>query len=77
MTVPPDGRPLLGDVVRLDRLRDSDIEELYAAIGNEQVYAAGFEGGLAGMPADAEAMRTRRPNCCCSSTPSMTADSAG
>ena len=59
MTVAPDGRPLLGDVERLDRLRDSDIEELYAAIGNEQVYAAGFEGGLAGMPADAEAMRTQ------------------
>ena len=27
MTVAPDGRSLVGDVVRLDRLRDADIEE--------------------------------------------------
>ncbi|MEV0802298.1 GNAT family protein [Kribbella sp. NPDC050281] len=59
MTVAPDGRSLVGEVVRLDRLQDSDIEELYAAIGNEQVYAAGFAGGIAGMPADAEAMRAQ------------------
>ena len=55
MTVAPDGRSLVGDVVRLDRLQDGDIEELYAAIGNEQVYAGGFGGGA--MPASAEAMR--------------------
>ena len=55
MTVAPDGRSLVGDVVRLDRLRDADIEELYAAIGNEQVYGAGFGGG--GVPESAEAMR--------------------
>ena len=30
---------------------------MYAAIGNEQVYAAGFAGGIAGMPADAVAMQ--------------------
>ncbi|MEU4289274.1 GNAT family protein [Kribbella sp. NPDC026596] len=57
MTVAPDGRSLVGGVVRLDRLRDGDIEELYAAIGNEQVYAGGFGGGIAGMPGSAEAMR--------------------
>jgi RimJ/RimL family protein N-acetyltransferase len=55
MTVAPDGRSLVGDVVRLDRLRDADIDELYSAIGNEQVYAAGFDGG--GVPESAEAMR--------------------
>jgi N-acetyltransferase len=55
MTTAPDGRSLVGDVVRLDRLQDSDIEELYAAIGNEQVYAGGFGGG--GIPASADAMR--------------------
>jgi hypothetical protein len=42
MTVAPDGRSLVGDVVRLDRMQDSDIDELYAAIGNEQVYAGGL-----------------------------------
>jgi RimJ/RimL family protein N-acetyltransferase len=53
MTIAPDGRPLIGDVVRLDRLVASDIDPLYAAIGNAQVYAGGFGGGVAGMPADA------------------------
>ncbi|TCC44465.1 N-acetyltransferase [Kribbella capetownensis] len=59
MTAAPDGRSLVGDVVRLDRLQVSDIEELYAAIGNEQVYSSGFGGGIAGMPADVEAMRAQ------------------
>jgi N-acetyltransferase len=59
MTAAPDGRSLVGDVVRLDRLQDSDIEELYAAIGNEHVYSGGFSGGIAGMPADVEEMRAQ------------------
>jgi RimJ/RimL family protein N-acetyltransferase len=57
MTVAPDGRALVGDVVRLDRLQDGDIEELYAAIGNEQVYAGGFGGGAA--PESADEMRAQ------------------
>jgi len=57
MTTAPDGRSLTGDIVRLDRLVADDIESLYAAIGNEQVYAGGFGGGLAGMPANADQMR--------------------
>jgi RimJ/RimL family protein N-acetyltransferase len=59
MTVLPDGRSLVGDVVRLDRLQESDIDELYAAIANEQVYAGGFGGGLAAMPSSAEDMRAK------------------
>ncbi|GAA0614796.1 GNAT family N-acetyltransferase [Kribbella sandramycini] len=55
MTVAPDGRSLVGDVVRLDPLQDGDYDELYAAIGNEQVYAGGFNGGV--VPADVAAMR--------------------
>ena len=57
MTTAPDGRSLTGDIVRLDRLVAEDIESLYAAIGNEQVYAGGFGGGIAGMPANADVMR--------------------
>jgi RimJ/RimL family protein N-acetyltransferase len=53
----PDGRPLIADIVRLDRLVASDIDPLYAAIGNAQVYASGFGGGPAGMPTDVEHMR--------------------
>jgi RimJ/RimL family protein N-acetyltransferase len=53
----PDGRPLIGDIVRLDRIVASDIDSLYAAIGNAQVYADGFGGGPAAMPTDVEHMR--------------------
>jgi RimJ/RimL family protein N-acetyltransferase len=53
----PDGRPMIGDIVRVDRLVASDIDPLYAAIGNAQVYAGGFAGGPAGMPTDVEHMR--------------------
>ena len=56
MTVAPDGRPLVGGVVRLDRLVAADIEPLYDAIANEEVYASGFGGGVAGLPADAAEM---------------------
>jgi RimJ/RimL family protein N-acetyltransferase len=59
MTIAPDGRPLIGDVVRLDRFVADDIDQLYAAIGNEQVYAGGFSGGAAGMPKDADEMRAQ------------------
>jgi RimJ/RimL family protein N-acetyltransferase len=56
MTIAPDGRPLSNDVVRLDRLVASDIEPLYDAIANEQVYASGFGGGIAGLPASVDEM---------------------
>jgi RimJ/RimL family protein N-acetyltransferase len=59
MTVAPDGRSLVGDVVRLDRMQESDIDELYAAIANEQVYAGGFGGGPVAMPTSAEDMRAQ------------------
>jgi RimJ/RimL family protein N-acetyltransferase len=57
MTIAPDGRSLLGDVVRLDRLVAADIDSLYAAIANEKVYAGGFGGGPAAMPTSVEQMR--------------------
>jgi RimJ/RimL family protein N-acetyltransferase len=59
MTVAPDGRPLVGDVVRLDRMQEADIDELYAAIANEQVYSGGFGGGPAAMPTSADEMRAK------------------
>ncbi|WP_433006314.1 GNAT family N-acetyltransferase [Kribbella sp. CA-294648] len=57
MTISPDGRSLIGDVVRLDRLVPSDIDDLYAAIAREEVYAGGFGGGPAAMPTSVEHMR--------------------
>jgi RimJ/RimL family protein N-acetyltransferase len=59
MTIAPDGRPLVGAVVRLDRMQAADIDELYAAIATEQVYAAGFAGGPAAMPKSADEMRAK------------------
>ena len=59
MTIAPDGRSLVGDVVRLDRMQEADIDELYAAIANEKVYAGGFGGGPAAMPKSAEEMRAK------------------
>ena len=59
MTTAPDGRPLIGEAVRLDRLVAADIDQLFAAIGNEQVFAGGFGGGPAGLPADADEMRAQ------------------
>ncbi|TWD72488.1 RimJ/RimL family protein N-acetyltransferase [Kribbella amoyensis] len=59
MTIAPDGRSLAGDVVRLDRFVADDIESLYAAIADERVYAGGFGGGPAALPADVDQMRTQ------------------
>jgi N-acetyltransferase len=58
MTVAPDGRSLRNEVVRLDRLVAADIEPLYDAVGNEQVYATSFGGGPAGLPANADELRS-------------------
>jgi RimJ/RimL family protein N-acetyltransferase len=57
MTTAPDGRTLANDVVRLDRLGPEDIDDLYAAVAHPEVYASGFGGGVAGLPADADEMR--------------------
>jgi RimJ/RimL family protein N-acetyltransferase len=59
MTIAPDGRPLIGDLVRLDRFVATDTDQLYAAIDDDRVYAAGFGGGPGGRPADVDQMRER------------------
>ena len=52
----PDGRPLIGSVVRLDRTVAGDADELFAALDDARVYEFGFGGGPAGRPADVAAM---------------------
>ncbi|WP_350274701.1 GNAT family protein [Kribbella sp. HUAS MG21] len=59
MITAPDGRTLRNEVVQLDRLVAADIEPLYAAIGNEQVYATSFGGGPAGLPANADELAAK------------------
>ena len=52
----PDRRPLLGDTVRLDAMTAADGPDLFAALDDARVYAAGFGGGPAGRPDSAAAM---------------------
>ena len=54
----PDGRPLIGSVVRLDRTVATDADELFSALDDARVFAFGFGGGPAGRPADLAAMRS-------------------
>lgn len=46
----PDGRPLIGSIVRLDPSVAADAAELFAALDDERVYAAQYGGGPAGRP---------------------------
>lgn len=52
----PDGRALVGAVVRLDPMTPDDAPALFAALDDPLVWAAGYGGGPAGRPADAHAM---------------------
>lgn len=52
VAVEPDGRWLVGDVVRLDAGRPTDASGLFAALDDPRVYAGGFAGGPQGRPRD-------------------------
>lgn len=52
----PDGRPLIGRRVRLDRAMLSDAPALFAALDDERVYSSNYMGGPAGRPRSVEAM---------------------
>jgi len=52
----PDGRPLIGDTVRLDLTTASDGTGLFAALNDARVWAAGFGGGAAGRPTSVDQM---------------------
>jgi RimJ/RimL family protein N-acetyltransferase len=54
----PDGRALVGSVVRLDALTLDDAPGLFAALDDERVWAAQYGGGPAGRPVDVPAMRS-------------------
>ena len=59
MTSPPGGSPLQGSVVRLDPAVTSDAPELFAALDHADVWAAGYAGGPAARPSDADGWLTR------------------
>jgi RimJ/RimL family protein N-acetyltransferase len=46
----PDGRSLVGRVIRLDRAVPADAPALYAALDDESVYRWGYGGGPTGRP---------------------------
>jgi N-acetyltransferase len=54
----PDGRALVGSVVRLDVLTLDDAPGVFAALDDERVWAGNFGGGPAGRPADVLGTRT-------------------
>lgn len=48
----PADEPLIGRFIRLTPFGPSDIPALYRAIGHAEVFAGGYGGGPAGLPAD-------------------------
>jgi len=52
----PDGRPLVGRYVRLDRSVLADAPPLFEALDDDRVYAGNFMGGPAARPRTAEKM---------------------
>ncbi|GAA2020923.1 RimJ/RimL family protein N-acetyltransferase [Nakamurella flavida] len=52
----PDGRPLHGAHVHLDRVVEDDVPGMLDALGDPRVWAAGLGGGPTGQPRDAAAM---------------------
>lgn len=53
----PDGRALVGSVVRLDAMTLDDAPGLLGALDDARVWATGYGGGPAGRPGDVDAMR--------------------
>jgi N-acetyltransferase len=51
----PDGRPLVGRFISLTPFTVADIPALEHALRHPEVFAGGYGGGPAGLPADAEA----------------------
>jgi RimJ/RimL family protein N-acetyltransferase len=52
----PDGRPLIGEWIRLDIRASGDTEGLFEALDNERVWARGYAGGPSARPATPAAL---------------------
>lgn len=57
VAVQPDGRWLVGAVVRMDAGRPADAPGLFAALDDPRVFAGGYGGGPLGRPRDLLAFR--------------------
>lgn len=58
---PPPRVPLVGRFIRLDPFTPDDIPALWRAIGHPEVFAGGYGGGPAGLPADEAAFAEWAP----------------
>ena len=57
MSTAPDGRALVGSVVRLDVISPDDGPALFAALDDPRVWAAGYAGGPGARPGDPAGMQ--------------------
>lgn len=57
MSTAPDGRALVGSVVRLDVMSSDDGPALFAALDDPRVWAAGYAGGPGARPGDLAGMQ--------------------
>ncbi|TXK18781.1 GNAT family N-acetyltransferase [Homoserinibacter sp. GY 40078] len=57
----PEREPLVGRFVRLDPFSYDDLPGLWAALGHPEVFAGGYGGGPAGLPADEAAFAEWAP----------------
>ncbi|WP_167050671.1 GNAT family protein [Salinibacterium sp. ZJ77] len=58
---PPPRAPLVGRFIRLDPFTLDDVPALWRAIGHPEVFAGGYGGGPAGLPADEAAFAEWAP----------------
>ena len=57
----PERAPLVGRYVRLDPFTTDDLPALWRALGHPEVFAGGYGGGPAGLPADEAAFAEWAP----------------
>jgi len=57
----PDGRPLIGTVVRLNAVRPSDAADLFVALDDERIWQSGYNGGPTSRPTTAQQLAHRFP----------------
>lgn len=58
----PDGRPLIGPVVRLDPATASDADELFTLLDDARIWAADYSGGPANRPTSPAQCAERIPD---------------
>lgn len=58
----PDGRPLIGPIVRLEPATAADADELFTMLDDERIWAAGYNGGPPNQPTSPAQCAERIPD---------------